>query len=588
MPINIPLKFRIALAIFIIEIIMTSVLLSRSLSLAFEFSREQVRINEGEIMELMVDLSRVPLLTNEYAQLQISIEKLVENQNIEAIRVANIDNIIVVSSSLIDVGRSYDSFIIDDSQGWRELEVQSASGQLGIVAQQFSDATLIEGFQNATRNGVVIALIGISTSVIIGIGSGILLTRDFDKLVQAAQRLGEGDLTVNINVRGKGEIAKVADAFNEMTRKLELNFTRRMQAEEALKQRHVELETILNVAQDILFILNPDGTIIDYRTSMENDLYIPPEVFLDKKMQDVVPSDVGKQFKDVLARIAKTGTKKTIEYQLKVLATDEPQWYEAVLSPHNQNVIVVVHNITRRKMADEQQIEIIVQHERIQVLEEVVSDLSHDMRQPLSSLHTLLYMLGKQEDPGKRQQYLNRMNTQLQRLSKLIEDILILSRLDKGAVTAFTPLNLNLLIENICNNYRESVEERKIDFTFDLSAELPLILGRETELSRALANLIENAINYTPDGNSITVRTYSQGKMIIIEIHDTGIGINEADLSRIFDRFYRSDKARNTRQGGTGLGLAIVKKIVDLHDGIIEAESAPEKGSTFKIKLPIA
>jgi signal transduction histidine kinase len=363
-------------------------------------------------------------------------------------------------------------------------------------------------------------------------------------------------------------------------------FRQSNRSEQALQQRNTELETILDAAQDILFILKSDGTITSYRASDKSDLYVAPEEFLGKKMQNTIPSELGKQYEDALATIAETGAKQTIEYQLKVPDANEQQWYEALLSPNKQQIILVIRNITNRKHSEVQRMALTIQHERVELLEEIISDLSHDLKTPLSSMKTLLHLLKRQNKPEKQQEYLSRMDKQINRLAKLVEDILTMSRLDKGVELQFAPLNLNELIENISNLYHEHVMEKKLDFTFDLRAEFPLIVGNENELSRALANLIENAINYTPNGKSIVIKTYSQDREITCEIQDTGIGISADDLPHIFDRFYRVDKALNIAHGGTGLGLAIVKKIIELHGGEIEIESILEEGSIFRITLP--
>ena len=151
------------------------------------------------------------------------------------------------------------------------------------------------------------------------------------------------------------------------------------------------------------------------------------------------------------------------------------------------------------------------------------------------------------------------METQVQRLNQLIEDILTILRLDKGGPPTFALLNLNHTIQHIEAQYRYLLDARHQTLSLDLDPNLPSIFGSEIELSRAIINVLVNAINYTPDGGSVTMCTRYQGDGVFIQIQDTGIGIESDDLPRIFDRFFRADTARNTRRGGSGLGLAIVK-----------------------------
>jgi signal transduction histidine kinase len=233
-----------------------------------------------------------------------------------------------------------------------------------------------------------------------------------------------------------------------------------------------------------------------------------------------------------------------------------------------------------------QSAELRTQRERVQLLEELVSDLSHDVRTPLSNIQTCLYILKKSPSPEKQQHYFNNLEAQVQRLSKLVEDILATLRLSKDSPLKLVPTNLNALIGTLVDVCYHRVEVQELRLGINLSTDLPLVLADEIKLARALSNLIENALTYTPRGGSITIRTYPQENDVIVEIIDTGIGITYDDQSRIFERFYRTDKARETNENGTGLGLAIVTRIIELHNGQIEVESEQEKGSIFSIRLP--
>lgn len=307
------------------------------------------------------------------------------------------------------------------------------------------------------------------------------------------------------------------------------------------------------------------------------DLYHPEEQ--ERVKQDVQLTLQGQATESEYRIITKSGELRWIDLHR------QPEWDET-----GQFVIGFygsAKDITARKEAEKQVIELRVQNERIQLLEELVSDLSHDIKTPLFNIKNFLYLLQTQSNPDKQAHYLNRMDAQIQRLNQLIEDILTMSRLDKGAELVFVPLSANDLLEDIRSANHGLIEKKEIKLDFDLNLTLPSISGNKTELTRALTNLIMNAVHYTPAGNSIIVRTYLQGETVTIEISDTGIGISKNDLPNIFDRFFRADKVRNTHQGGTGLGLAIVKKIIDLHDGKIEVSSVLEEGSIFSVQLPI-
>jgi signal transduction histidine kinase len=245
-----------------------------------------------------------------------------------------------------------------------------------------------------------------------------------------------------------------------------------------------------------------------------------------------------------------------------------------------------VRDITEIKQSEQHHIDLALNQERVQLLEDLISDLSHDIKTPLTSINNFIYLLGKNTEPAKQAHYLEKLASQTERLNRLVDDILAMSRLDKGPELQFTPLYLNDLLQSIVNGRHHAVDEKDIGLKLELDSDLPPIFGNETELGRAIANLLDNAVNYTPNGGAITLRTDAQVGQINVEIQDTGIGIDVSDMPHIFDRFFRADSARSTSSGGTGLGLAIAKRVIELHGGQISVESAPDKGSSFSFWLP--
>lgn len=247
----------------------------------------------------------------------------------------------------------------------------------------------------------------------------------------------------------------------------------------------------------------------------------------------------------------------------------------------------MLNDITERKQIETQRLELALTQERIELLTEFLGNISHDLKTPLSVINNSLYLLERINDPERQKDKVNIIKQQTRLLEKYIQDILTISRLEHSPQLERKPVDLNQLLRDILHRLLPSAERKHLQTTLDLAASLPIIIGSERELDRVLVNLVENAVNYTPHTGSICLRTQAQASSAVIEIIDTGIGISSNDLPRIFERFYRADKARSTEEGGTGLGLAIVKKIIDLHGGSIEVESQPGKGSTFRVRLPL-
>lgn len=250
-------------------------------------------------------------------------------------------------------------------------------------------------------------------------------------------------------------------------------------------------------------------------------------------------------------------------------------------------LVGVGRDITDVKQAEAQRLELALERERIQLMEELVTNISHDLKTPLSIIKTNLYLIERLDDPERKRAKLEIINEQTLRLERLIQDTLMLSRLDQTERVIFRSVNLNALIRQVETDLRLRADARQIQLKLDLPNALPACAGNENDLWRLVANLVENAINYTPAGGTVHIRTQQEGKEIRIEVEDSGIGISADSLDRIFERFYRADKARSLDSGGSGLGLPIVKGVVEMHHGRIEVQSEPGRGSCFRVWLPM-
>jgi signal transduction histidine kinase len=175
---------------------------------------------------------------------------------------------------------------------------------------------------------------------------------------------------------------------------------------------------------------------------------------------------------------------------------------------------------------------------------------------------------------------------EIERMSKIVSDLLLLSRSDMGQeVLSRESVDLRELVQELINQLAMLAEQKRIVLTGDIQP-VPLVLGDKLRLRQMAANLVANAIRYTSEGGRVNVRLEEVAEGVKLVVEDTGIGIPEADLPRIFDRFYRVDKARSREEGGSGLGLSIVKWIVDAHHGDIKVESVVNEGTTFIVVLP--
>jgi two-component system sensor histidine kinase SenX3 len=229
------------------------------------------------------------------------------------------------------------------------------------------------------------------------------------------------------------------------------------------------------------------------------------------------------------------------------------------------------------------------QAQRIQdVRRDFVANVSHELKTPIGALLLLSEaVLGAKDDPEAVTKFATRMQIESKRLTDLVQEIINLSRLqDSDPLSVPSELNVQDLVNEAIDQSQVGADSRKIKIsTGDIAN--GVVLGDRDQLIMAIQNLVENAVNYSPEGTQVTVSSIVKNGIITISITDQGIGIPENEKERIFERFYRVDPARSRESGGTGLGLSIVKHVATKHGGEVSVWSVENVGSTFSLKLPI-
>ena len=222
------------------------------------------------------------------------------------------------------------------------------------------------------------------------------------------------------------------------------------------------------------------------------------------------------------------------------------------------------------------------------VRRDFVANISHELKTPIGALSLLSEaVLGAKDDSEAVSRFAARMQIEAKRLTDLVQEIIQLSRVqDSDPLKEAQLLSASDIIKEALDQCRTTADSRQITLTFQESED-GAILGDRDQLTMAIHNLIENAINYSPPETKVAISTSIQDEIITISVADQGIGIPEAEVERIFERFYRVDPARSRETGGTGLGLSIVKHIITKHGGEISVWSSENVGSTFSIRLPI-
>ena len=252
------------------------------------------------------------------------------------------------------------------------------------------------------------------------------------------------------------------------------------------------------------------------------------------------------------------------------------QYVSARVAPlGSQLVLVLVEDRTRERRLDA-------------IRRDFTVNVSHELKTPVGALILLADAVSEaSDDPEAVQRFSDRMRVEASRLSRLVKEIIELSRLQgDDPLENPGPVDVNAVIEAAVDRCRIDAEDRDIKIVVKTEPKLE-VLGSEDQLAMAIGNLVENAVNYSPDGTRVAVAAHPIGDLVEVTVSDQGVGIPSGDLERIFERFYRVDRARSRETGGTGLGLSIVKHIASIHGGDVRVWSVEGQGSTFTVRLPL-
>ncbi|MGE5674530.1 MAG: two-component system histidine kinase PnpS [Mycobacterium leprae] len=337
-----------------------------------------------------------------------------------------------------------------------------------------------------------------------------------------------------------------------------------------LEQEKGRLEAILTNMADGVLLMDSRRHITLMNPAAEAVFGIPAAEALGKDHLEITHHF---DLDDALQSVLETGQPQTQEIRR---ARPVEMILEARLAPAGTGVLLVMRDVTRSRKLE-------------QMRTEFVSNVTHELRTPLTAIHGFAETLleGALEDPDTARHFVGIIQRESTQLKNLIEDLLDLSRIESGKMKIKKePVAIGLLLTETAGRFAARAAELGLRFSLNVPPELPAIGGDPQRLAQVLVNLIDNALKYTPSGGSVTVTAADTGSTVTITVADTGIGIPQVDLPRIFERFYRVDKARSRATGGTGLGLSIVKHIVEAHGGSISVASTVGQGTSFAFTLP--
>lgn len=386
------------------------------------------------------------------------------------------------------------------------------------------------------------------------------------RLTTVAEQITAGDLSARTLSLSGGEVGQFVRAFNRMADKLQKQMEKRVREKD-------RLHTVLHVMTDGVLLLNRHSSVRLLNDAAAEILKITPDRTLRRSFVQTVRDH---RFVEVFRRCQQSGRTETA-----ILELDPDRVIRMVVTPFlrgkDRGHLVVFQDLTRL-------------HHLQTARQDFVSNISHELRTPLASLRALVETLsdGALEDTVAAQRFLRHMAVEVDALTQMVQELLELSRIESGkARLDLAVVAPDKFIQEGSERLRAQAERANVTLVVESGDGLPAVCMDVARMQQVLTNLIHNAIKFTPPGGTIMVRAAAtSAEKVTVSVVDTGVGIAHEDLPRIFERFYKADRARSG--GGTGLGLAIAKHIVQAHGGTIWAESMTGKGSTFSFTIAVA
>jgi two-component system phosphate regulon sensor histidine kinase PhoR len=395
--------------------------------------------------------------------------------------------------------------------------------------------------------------------------------KPLNDITATAREMAGGKLDYELRIYTRDEIGALARSINDMARRL------RSTIADITEERN-RMRAVLNSMADGVIALDQNGRVMLINPVVEAAFGITQQSSYGKNILEVVRNYDLDQLLDQALR-----NNKAVTRELKMLIPEDRiyRFHVTPLQSRGQEgggVVVLIRDITERKQLE-------------QMRTEFVANISHELRTPLTSVQGYVETLldGAMEDLTTGKKFLQIIDEETKRLSRLIDELLDLSKLEERRVMyRWQQVNLADTVNRVLTIFRPQIEEKQLEVNTDILLSLPPVQGDPDMLAQVVINLIDNAIKYTKAGGNIRVSLAAAGEdEIRLEVTDSGAGIPAESIPRIFERFYRVEKARARELGGVGLGLAIVKHMVKAHGGRIEVLSEVGRGSQFIVYLPV-
>ena len=407
-------------------------------------------------------------------------------------------------------------------------------------------------------------LVGLLVSVTLSFLLAKTIIDPIEKLTEGTERIAKGDFNETLNVESTDEIGILTTTFNDMASVLHKTL-------EAVENERNKLDTLFLHMTDGVVAYDGNGTLIHCNPAAA--------ALLGRKSEDCRYSELF----ETMCPFAQVVSLQRSDFVESELAVGDRS-VEVCLAPFSDEqrggVLVVLHDVTEHRKTEERR-------------KEFVANVSHELRTPLTNVRSYAETIRESGDELSREtenDFLDVVISETDRMTNIVRDLLTLSRLDSGrSEMNMARFPFGAAIDAVLRSIELEARRHHHELTRSYPDSLPIIVGDRGRLEQVMLNVLGNAVKYTPDGGHIhvTAGISSTGDKVWMEVADDGIGIPEADRSRIFERFYRVDKARSRESGGTGLGLSIATEIVQRHNGTLSLVDREGPGTTVRLELPI-
>lgn len=536
-----------------------------------EFNKDRTSENSPTLEE---DINQ---LLYDFATADISEVRIINNRNV-IIGSSNHDNEAIVGKRTTDLivkrtfstGESQSQIFLDEDLDGRIWVLTSPIYQDGeVIGAIYLEADIETVFEQLDEiNSIFIT--GTLIAMHITAGLGVLLARMITKPIadmkKQATAMAKGNFSRKVQVYGHDEIGELAQSFNHLTKKLQ-------EAQATTEGERRKLASVLSFMTDGVIATDRRGRVILINERAEEMLKVSRETSISRSIVELLDIQDEYTYEDLLTQkesILLDYSTKDFQYILRAnisMIQGETGFINGI--------IVVLHDVTEQEKLDRER-------------REFVSNVSHELRTPLTTMRSYLEALseGAINDKELAPRFLSVTRNETERMIRLVNDLLDLSRIDSRSYSINPDwVDFVSFFHFIIDRFEMS-KDRNVHFKRLLPDHPVFVEIDEDKLTQVIDNIISNALKYSPEGGTITFRLKELDDFIEVSISDQGIGIPKENLEKIFERFYRVDRARTRQLGGTGLGLAIAKEIIGVHGGDIWAKSQYGKGTTIIFTLP--